>query len=39
LAIMMGYEGDPCWKCQQLTLVQNGVCKKCMTCGETTGCS
>jgi len=34
-----GYTGDPCPTCQSLTLVRNGSCLKCMTCGGTTGCS
>jgi ribonucleoside-diphosphate reductase alpha chain len=39
LARMMGYEGDPCAECGQFTLVRNGTCLKCMTCGATSGCS
>lgn len=38
-AKVKGYEGEPCPNCQQFTLVRNGACLKCMTCGETTGCS
>jgi len=34
-----GYEGDPCPACQQFTLVRNGACLKCVSCGATTGCS
>lgn len=34
-----GYEGDPCPTCGNLTLVRNGTCLKCETCGSTTGCS
>ena len=34
-----GYEGDPCPECQNMTLVRNGTCLKCDTCGATTGCS
>ncbi len=34
-----GYEGDPCPACGNLTLVRNGTCLKCETCGSTTGCS
>ncbi|MFP4383673.1 MAG: adenosylcobalamin-dependent ribonucleoside-diphosphate reductase [Spirochaetia bacterium] len=34
-----GYEGDPCPGCGHLTLVRNGTCLKCETCGSTTGCS
>ena len=39
LARIQGYEGDPCPVCGHLTLVRNGACLKCMTCGTTTGCS
>ena len=38
-ARLMGYEGDPCGECGQFTLVRNGTCLKCVTCGSTTGCS
>lgn len=38
-ARIKGYEGEPCPNCQQFTLVRNGSCLKCVTCGETTGCS
>jgi ribonucleoside-diphosphate reductase alpha chain len=38
-ARMKGYEGDPCPACGHLTLVRNGTCLKCDTCGSTTGCS
>jgi len=38
-ARMKGYEGDPCPICGHLTLVRNGTCLKCETCGSTTGCS
>ncbi len=34
-----GYEGDPCPECGALTLVRNGSCLKCNSCGTTTGCS
>jgi ribonucleoside-diphosphate reductase alpha chain len=39
LARLMGYEGDACLECGQFTLVRNGTCLKCMTCGATSGCS
>jgi len=39
IARMKGYEGDPCIECGQLTLVRNGTCLKCLTCGATSGCS
>ncbi len=38
-ARMQGYEGDPCGDCGNLTLVRNGTCLKCVTCGSTSGCS
>ena len=38
-ARMKGYEGDPCGGCGNFTLVRNGTCMKCDTCGETSGCS
>ena len=34
-----GYEGDACSDCGNFTLVRNGTCLKCDTCGNTTGCS
>jgi ribonucleoside-diphosphate reductase alpha chain len=34
-----GYEGDACPECQNFTMVRNGTCLKCDTCGSTTGCS
>jgi ribonucleoside-diphosphate reductase alpha chain len=38
-ARLKGYEGDPCSECGQLTMVRNGACLKCDTCGATSGCS
>ncbi|WP_373356788.1 vitamin B12-dependent ribonucleotide reductase [Pseudoroseicyclus sp. CXY001] len=38
-ARMQGYEGDPCGECGNYTLVRNGTCMKCNTCGGTSGCS
>ncbi|MSP81666.1 MAG: vitamin B12-dependent ribonucleotide reductase [Alphaproteobacteria bacterium] len=38
-ARIKGYEGEPCNDCGQLTLVRNGTCLKCDTCGGTSGCS
>ncbi len=38
-AKLMGYEGDPCTSCGHFTLVRNGTCMKCNTCGGTSGCS
>jgi len=34
-----GYEGEACGTCGNFTLVRNGTCLKCDTCGGTTGCS
>ena len=34
-----GYEGEACSECGNFTLVRNGTCMKCDTCGSTTGCS
>ena len=34
-----GYEGEMCGECGNFTLVRNGTCLKCDTCGSTTGCS
>jgi ribonucleoside-diphosphate reductase alpha chain len=39
VARMKGYEGDACPACQSMTMLRNGSCLKCDTCGETTGCS
>lgn len=39
LARMQGYEGDACPECGQFTMVRNGACLKCNSCGATTGCS
>ena len=38
-ARLKGYEGDACSSCGNFTLVRNGTCLKCMTCGSTSGCS
>ena len=38
-ARMLGYEGDACGGCGNFTMVRNGTCMKCMTCGQTDGCS
>lgn len=35
----LGYTGDICPHCNNATMVRNGTCLKCTTCGETTGCS
>jgi ribonucleoside-diphosphate reductase alpha chain len=34
-----GYEGEACGDCGNYTLVRNGTCMKCNTCGGTSGCS
>ncbi len=39
IAKYMGFEGDPCGECGALTLVRNGTCLKCDSCGATSGCS
>ncbi|MEP4293234.1 MAG: hypothetical protein ABJ358_15085, partial [Rhizobiaceae bacterium] len=39
MARMQGYEGEACPECQNFTLVRNGTCMKCDSCGSTTGCS
>ncbi|MCY4500182.1 MAG: vitamin B12-dependent ribonucleotide reductase, partial [Alphaproteobacteria bacterium] len=38
-ARMLGYDGDACGGCGNFTMVRNGTCMKCMTCGQTDGCS
>jgi ribonucleoside-diphosphate reductase alpha chain len=38
-ARLKGYEGDACGECGNFTLVRNGTCLKCVTCGCTSGCS
>ncbi|MEX2574343.1 MAG: vitamin B12-dependent ribonucleotide reductase, partial [Balneolaceae bacterium] len=35
----MGYTGDSCPECGSMTMIRNGTCLKCITCGSTTGCS
>ena len=39
LARMKGYEGEACGECGNFTMVRNGTCLKCDTCGSTSGCS
>ena len=34
-----GFEGEACGHCGAMTMVRNGTCLKCTTCGETSGCS
>jgi len=38
-ARFQGYTGDPCPDCGHFTLIRNGTCQKCDSCGTTTGCS
>ena len=38
-AKLKGYEGDACTECGNFTLVRNGTCMRCLTCGATSGCS
>ncbi len=38
-AKIKGYEGEACQECGNFTLVRNGTCMKCNTCGSTSGCS
>ncbi|MER2605456.1 MAG: vitamin B12-dependent ribonucleotide reductase [Siculibacillus sp.] len=38
-ARMKGYEGESCGECGNFTMVRNGTCLKCDTCGSTSGCS
>ena len=38
-ARIKGYEGESCGECGNFTLVRNGTCLKCDTCGSTSGCS
>jgi ribonucleoside-diphosphate reductase alpha chain len=39
MARLKGYTGDACQDCGNFTLVRNGTCLKCETCGSTSGCS
>ena len=38
-AKQLGYTGDICPDCGSMTMVRNGTCMKCVTCGSTSGCS
>ncbi|MCM2475680.1 vitamin B12-dependent ribonucleotide reductase [Rhizobium sp. CG5] len=38
-SIAQGYTGNMCLECQNFTMVRNGTCEKCDTCGSTSGCS
>jgi ribonucleoside-diphosphate reductase alpha chain len=39
LARLKGYTGDACGECGSFTMVRNGSCLKCDSCGQTSGCS
>ncbi len=39
IAMMKGYTGESCSECGNFTMVRNGTCLKCDTCGSTSGCS
>ena len=39
IARAKGYEGDACSGCGSFTMVRNGTCLKCVSCGDTSGCS
>jgi len=38
-SLLQGYTGNSCSECQNFTMVRNGTCEKCDTCGSTSGCS
>src|SRR5262249_32320536 len=38
-ARVKGYTGEACGECGNFTLIRNGTCLKCDTCGATSGCS
>ncbi|MBL1405043.1 MAG: vitamin B12-dependent ribonucleotide reductase [Rhizobiales bacterium] len=38
-SLMQGYTGNSCGECGNFTMVRNGTCEKCDTCGSTSGCS
>ena len=38
-SVMQGYTGNECSECHNFTMVRNGTCEKCDTCGATSGCS
>jgi len=35
----LGYTGDICPECGQISMVRNGTCLRCVKCGATSGCS
>lgn len=38
IARHLGFTGDPCAICGHITLIRNGACLLCKTCGASTGC-
>jgi ribonucleoside-diphosphate reductase alpha chain len=38
-SLLQGYTGNECTECHNFTMVRNGTCEKCDTCGSTSGCS
>lgn len=38
-SVAQGYTGESCKDCGNFTMVRNGTCLKCTTCGSTSGCS
>jgi ribonucleoside-diphosphate reductase alpha chain len=38
-SLLQGYTGNECSECHNFTMVRNGTCEKCATCGATSGCS
>jgi len=38
-SLSQGYTGNSCDECGNFTMVRNGTCEKCNTCGATSGCS
>ncbi|MGB5801092.1 MAG: vitamin B12-dependent ribonucleotide reductase [Mesorhizobium sp.] len=38
-SLLQGYTGNSCSECQNFTMVRNGTCEKCDTCGATSWCS
>jgi len=38
-SLLQGYTGNECSECHNFTMVRNGTCEKCDTCGSTSGCS
>jgi ribonucleotide reductase alpha subunit len=38
VSVAKGYTGSACARCGNFTLIRNGPCTKCDTCGDSTGC-